>query len=481
MYTIKTDTNQSVLNTDKYDQRGFKKLYAMSKGLQNLNEFEQPFPTYESLLSDIWAGLYKVNPKLKELEIVSDYLYPNHSLMQRMMDDENFHHFREYTRLDDLSSAIGTVQLGKKTKEWLQEEQHNNNELNKTLKDIERMQRQLKQQEQDNGVGNGNESLQADLQKLLANLHEQIDKALRDNHIGFGKAMKQAMQDTQDTRESVKSLMGGTKAGSGEAELKKVPLRDQLKLADKMEEQKKMKEIADWAGRFKQIARKKQKNKHNKATTRSGITLGNNLERVLPSELAMYKNEATKMDFLRLFSKQKTRQYDAKGKDTLGKGPFILCLDQSGSMNNLDSQSKGFALALMSIAKRQKRDFALIPFSSKAYKYLYKKGKIEAKDMVDLCERFIGGGTNFEAPLGKALEVINESSFKKADIVFVTDGEASVTESFINDFQKQKQRKEFNVLSLIIGYRSDTVNLFSKKIIQINNFHDEGTFTAFEI
>ena len=39
----------------------------------------------------------------------------------------------------------------------------------------------------------------------------------------------------------------------------KVPLRDQISLAEKIASDKKMKEIADWAGRFKQVARKKQK------------------------------------------------------------------------------------------------------------------------------------------------------------------------------------------------------------------------------
>ena len=68
----------------------------------------------------------------------------------------------------------------------------------------------------------------------------------------------------------------------------------------------------------------------------------------------------------------------------LGIGPIILCLDQTGSMRNLDTQSKGFTLALMSIARRQRRDFCLILISNRTQVFTYEKGKIKSSDMVNL-------------------------------------------------------------------------------------------------
>ena len=46
--------------------------------------------------------------------------------------------------------------------------------------------------------------------------------------------------------------------------------------------------------------------------------------------------------------------------------------------------------------------------------------------MINLAQTFLGGGTNFALPLDQAMNVINESRFKQADIVFVTDGEDRV-------------------------------------------------------
>lgn len=100
--------------------------------------------------------------------------------------------------------------------------------------------------------------------------------------------------------------------------------------------------------------------------------------------------------------------------------------------------------------------------------------------MVKLCNCFIGGGTNFESPLRKGAEVIQSSSFKKADIVFVTDGESHVSDDFLNFFQQRKQVIGFYVLSLLIGMNRN-VEQFSDKVIQIKDFNDKGSFTALEI
>src|SRR5699024_4443786 len=172
----------------------------------------------------------------------------------------------------------------------------------------------------------------------------------------------------------------------------------------KISHNKHLQTIAEWAGRFKQIARQKQKSIYHNSIERSGVSLGKDIEKLLPSELSLYKNESTKLDFLRRFVEGQTMQYDTKGKESLGKGAIILCLDQSGSMHKLDYQSKGFALALISIAKRQKRDFCYIPFSIKTQVYRFVKGNISSSEMIQLSENFLGVGINFVMLLYKYLE-----------------------------------------------------------------------------
>lgn len=489
----------TVLNTDKFDRRRFKQIYNMSKGLQDLNRNNQ-MPLFYSLLADTWASLYKMNPVLNE-DVASE-LSANKSLMERIMTEESFQDFREFTKLDDLSSAIGTVKFGEKTNEWLEEEQQMNEQLRKQLEQIQQLQKDIKdrekrnkkdssegagqQREQDKGSPSGKQdNLQEQLQKAMQQLGEEIQQSLEQNPQQFSKKISQAMSESKETKEDLKSLLEGINAGSGEAELQRTPLRDQITLAEKVASNKQLKEIANWTGRFKQIARKKQKSKHDKSIERSGVTLGNQIEALLPSDLALYTSSTTKHDFLRRFAESNLLQYEQLGKEELGKGPIILCLDQSGSMDHLDTQSKGFTLALMSIARRQRRDFCLILFSTKTKIFKYERGKITTRDMVRLAETFLGGGTRFDKPLEEALSVIGESRFKKADVVFITDGEAYLRTSFIENFNKTKKEKEFNVLTLLIEPdirdEEETIRSFSDKVIEIQNFNEEGGFQAFSI
>ena len=101
--------------------------------------------------------------------------------------------------------------------------------------------------------------------------------------------------------------------------------------------------------------------------------------------------------------------------------------------------------------------------------------------MVNLAQTFLSGGTDFSLPLSKSLSMINESRFKQADVVFVTDGEDRIKDSFLEEFNKKKREKDFNVLSFIIGSNTNTVGLFSDNVVMVKDFEDEGSYTAFEI
>ncbi|WP_260858088.1 VWA domain-containing protein [Bacillus sp. FJAT-22090] len=466
--------NFSVLNTDSFDKRRFKEIFMMSPGLQKVRR-DGTLPMFEPLLTDIWASLYKMKPEIT-LGDVDGPLKVNKSLMERIMMDEGFVNYRRLTRLDDLSSAIGTMKFGEMTNQWLAAQEDES--FQRQLQELHAIQRKFQKQEQ---IEDGNPKLEEDFPEAMTKFNEKLQQMLQNNSHGFSLALAQAMQETKQVKDGLKSLFGGCGAGSSETELKKIPLRDQISLAEKIASNKKMKEIADWAGKFKQIAHKKQKFKQSDSIESSGITLGSDVESLLPIELSLYIHPLTRLDFLRRFVEGQSMQYERKGKEVLGKGPIILCLDQSGSMQSLDTQSKGFALALLSIAKKQRRDFCLILFSNKTQMLKFHKGKVKSSDMIYLAQTFLAGGTNFALPLDKALNVINESRFKSADIVFVTDGEDTVPNSFIETFNKKKKDKDFHVLTLVIGGGMETVKQFADKVIQIKDFNEEGSFTAFEI
>ena len=157
--------SRSILNTVAFDKRRFIEIYEMSQGLQKISD-ERELPTFEPLLGDIWSSLYKMKPEMTEEDVSAD-LQVNKTLMEKIMTDDSFENYRNFTRLDDLSSAIGTVKFGEKTNQCLAE-QKKDQELQKKIQEIQAKQRQLQKQEREDGAGNGNDQLQADITQAMA-------------------------------------------------------------------------------------------------------------------------------------------------------------------------------------------------------------------------------------------------------------------------------------------------------------------------
>ncbi|WP_374724203.1 VWA domain-containing protein [Calidifontibacillus erzurumensis] len=503
--------NNSVLNTDRYDRRRFKEIYEMSNRLKSIHEKgKKDMPFFFPLMGDLWASLYKMKPELLSKDDIDTNLLTNHSILERIMNDDSYKSFHNTTKLDDLTSAIGAVNYSEKVHEWLIQEKQKNEELQKAMEEALKQQEILEQAQQEiNNAEKELEQAQSNDKKTKKNAKTKKTKAtnkMENAEKSFQQAMQniansiasskncglliQALQDankqTQDQKKALVDLLGG--ADNGEAELKKVPLSGQIKLAEKLVNNNKLKLIAEWAGKFKLIAQKKQRVKHTESVDRSGVTLGSEIERLLPIELAQFTHTSTKLDFLQRFTEKQTKMFAQQGKERLGKGPIVLCLDQSGSMTQMDEQSKGFVLALMMIARKQRRDFALVLFSTVTKTLFYEKGKITPNDLLALAETFLGGGTRYTDPLTKAVSIIeSEKRFKKADIIFVTDGEPSDIggiHKYMSVYEKIKKEKEFNCTSILLGYRtSETyVRLFSDKIVRGLNFTDDKVMdSAFTI
>lgn len=168
-----------------------------------------------------------------------------------------------------------------------------------------------------------------------------------------------------------------------------------------------------------------------------GVTLGNNLSAMLPTEVALladvksegvfYKRYATKQ--LQLLS-GKTPMVAAKKKDTerkneprLTEGPIIVSLDTSGSMGGeKEKVSKALLIHLMEIAKRKRRKCLLITFSISAKTLEVTHPKHWKKVASFLTEHF-SGGTDGNQMLGYAIDALVEGAFEMADVLIVSDFE----------------------------------------------------------
>lgn len=457
------------INADSFDKRRFNELLHMSKGLQNIRHEGRNAPYFDQLMGDIWASFYKTNPRL--LDDVPQELITNQNIMKRILSDKKYLETHEFTKLDDIHSSFATIGFSQKIFSWLEEQTDTN-------KDVQQAYREMMKKQRVNGEDS------KEYKKALQEYFQQVQEQLESNSPDFSKMIADSVEESKQIQESITNIIGGIEAGIGSNNvLKNLPLKEVFDLAEYLKNNYQMKQIAYWAGRFKAIARTKQKNISKEAIARSGVTVGNDIDRMLPNELLNLSNPVTKVEFLKRFAEGQTLQYANRGKEALGQGPIIICLDQSGSMDKLDQQSKGFVLALISIAKRQKRNFALITFDKRVKIRKYNRGKISIGQMIELCNDFLGGGTDFQKPLDQSLNILRSEKFKNADIVFVTDGAAPIRHDFIDMFNGEKKKYGFSVLSLLIGNNSkrSTVSVFSDEIYHANDFEDRNAHEIFKI
>ena len=136
-----------------------------------------------------------------------------------------------------------------------------------------------------------------------------------------------------------------------------------------------------------------------------------------------------------------------------GVGDIICCLDESGSTSgDLAAWGKAVALTLLEIAESEGRKFALIHFSGpssfKTDVFLPRQYCME--DKIRAAETLLDGGTDFRTPLEEALRLMKEDGFENADIVFVTDGECELSESYIEELRAVQAEYRYTVTGVLL-------------------------------
>ena len=98
--------------------------------------------------------------------------------------------------------------------------------------------------------------------------------------------------------------------------------------------------------------------------------------------------------------------------------------------------------------------------------------------MLAAAEHFFDGGTNFEAPLAKALRLIREEEFSNADILFVTDGYCDISDNLAEQMQAEISAEHCSVIGLLMDRDSDgnafSLERFCEKVLRMSEMENES-------
>lgn len=211
------------------------------------------------------------------------------------------------------------------------------------------------------------------------------------------------------------------------------------------------------------------------------VTRGRDMKNLLSGELALMASPATTPLFVRKYHAKGLLQYAKRERIHKGYGDVIVCLDESGSTEGENAEwGKALSLAVQDICAHEGRKYALIHFSGKDQfrTDLFLPGQYTSEDLLSAAEHFFDGGTDFETPIREALRLINEDAFENADILFVTDGEDSISDELASDLQESIQNAQCSVVGLPLDADSPgmafTLEQFCERIYRISQINKDN-------
>lgn len=204
-----------------------------------------------------------------------------------------------------------------------------------------------------------------------------------------------------------------------------------------------------------------------------GIKLAKDLEFILPSELALLSDPETEILFDLKFIESNLMCFEMQGlqpyKDTIdqdvevsddSKGPMILCIDTSGSMSGTPEYiAKATALYFATQAMKERRKCFLINFST-SIETLELTSENGLKSVIDFLQMSFHGGTDVAPALAYALQLLEKESYKKADVLVVSDFIMASLDTKTHYRIKLAKENKNQFFSLVIGY--SPINEFSR-------------------
>lgn len=453
---------------DAYDRDAWARAArALGKDLDELTaRGKRLLPHFEALVEDLYCALYKLAVRVVREEAAPRSTALNRKVLAALLSAEGFAELKEETALDLARSAQGALQLARRAlallkggEVLLEDELYTAQALAAVEQELaakkaaladataqgsdlaQRLAEQVAQAEE------RKDALEAALEQVVEELPEQFSRALTQT----AEQLTRELPESDERAQSLSRSLGA--AGPSDAAAR-------LQLAERLRGAKKLEQLAALAGAFRAEARAARKTKRERASEELyRVGVGRDLARVLPAELLALGHPLRRLHFLRRLVEGELSAYALRGSDRHGRGPLVVCLDGSGSMSgDRELWSKAVTLALVEIARRQNRKVRALVFSgpeNPVFPFeLLQRGAgrkpVDLGQVIGLAECFPGGGTDFEKPLRQAAAALSESRFQGGDVVFITDGEAQLTEKFVAEFGALKRSREFAVYAVIV-------------------------------
>ncbi len=471
-----------VVEHDGYDVQMFDEAMRSYGRLADVvQRAAQQVITAPALYRDLFWSFYQRTVVASPPVALNQAYTVNQQIVQQIMSTTEWRQVREAGTVGDvLNSAMATIGVAEKALAALDQAtvQHINHlhelesgahELFRRAEGLGDLAQQAKG-DQAQALFNQAQALQREAATKLRTAGQDVDTLQADSEAradAVRRAARQGLQQAEsmidETTAVINTFSGGYGPGTGFGKGDQpLTTKDKIALAQRVGQSKRLQQLAQLCGRFTRIALAVQRSRvQHPPDEVTNITFGDDLELVLPSELALLADPDLEDLFFLRFAEKSLLQYELIGSEKQGRGPIIVALDESysmvstfaGSTYSKELWSKAVTLALLAIARLQKRDFVVIHFASRGQLQLHRfpKGEGSYPDVIAAMDSFFGGGTDFEPWMEQALTLVEEAALNKADVICVSDGLAEIDRATLEHWQRVRKLREMRAYAVLIG------------------------------
>ncbi|MDE3170014.1 MAG: VWA domain-containing protein [Acidobacteriota bacterium] len=520
--------NASWIESDSYDRRAWAELGLTAPTIGALVESgERLVPDFGALLHDLFLGLFKYNLVWLKPDAVRRSAVLNRTILERLIPSAGFEMLKARTLLEEDKAVIAALVLGEQVLDLVRSEKLVNRRDMLDLWDLKHQEESLAESaaalknavelsEQNQQEADAAEKIPGDdpqqnaekndLQKKIDELKEAAERATR---VAEARLNQKARMFEDQLRHSDQSELKRMQLRSAQLaeEIDRVAqdshdfslefgqggrlsAGERLELGRRLARNRKLGELARLVGRFKQDARALRRKTLDRGVAEAyDIERGADLGRLIPSELIALHHPQLRADFHRRLLEGAVLQYRLRDDEQKGKGPMIVCIDVSSSMQgDKELWAKAVSLTLMDIARRQRRLFRAVLFSSGPDSMRVidlnreRRYQPELPKVIELAEYFPGGGTDFQAPIDAAIELIEDKKLKRGDIVVITDGECQVAPEWLAELKRRKDEMQFSIFAVLVDVGSSdlsTLAQFSDRVSSVTKLTVEGSREIF--
>ncbi|MEU5519309.1 VWA domain-containing protein [Streptomyces sp. NPDC047860] len=465
-----------------FDRVAWRDVYEQSAGLRELAaELDPRHPHITDLLADVFLTAYQVAPRLRDRAEMAPSHLVNHQVVAALLRSPEFAAMHRETAGDSYAAAMAVLAqasalrgLLERSRNALDRARHANNAQQDAVSAATAVSEALRQAAEEAGEDGTVPAPAADAALRAIEAAETAEATARQEARAAAQALAAALPGiraaarnaTATAAEAVRQEAALMRAwGVGSGELERMPFDERARLAERLRGGR----LARWAeliGRFRQMADGERARKvENAMGELVGVTLGDDLSRVIPSELAVLGVPELRAVFAARYAAGELMLYHTRGEQSTGRGAVIACVDTSHSMYaegpggiTREAWSKACALALLDQARHAGRDFVGILFSAADKIRVFRfPGDRPAgvTDVLDFAETFLGGGTDFQRPLSTAAGLLEEefddTARGRGDIVLITDDACEVTERWTRAWNDAKHRLGFRLFGVAIA------------------------------